>query len=125
MDEYGGMCGIITMNDLIEVIVGDIDEVEDGEEQIITTVADGVWRTHGSVPLEDISEAIGYVLPTDEFDTLNGLVFSVLNEIPEDGTEFAVDVAGLHVEVMDMKNHGIEYAEISVLPPELTVENAK
>ena len=126
MDEYGGMCGIVTMNDLIEVIVGDIDEQEDGEEQIITTVADGVWRTHGSVPLEDISEAIGCPLPVDEFDTLNGLVFSVLNEIPEDGTVFAVDAACLHIEVQEMKNHGIERAEISLLPPEpAATETAK
>ena len=118
MDEYGGMCGIVTMNDLIEVIVGDIDEQEDGEEQIITTVSEGVWRTHGSVPLEDISEAIGCPLPTDEYDTLNGLVFSVLNEIPEDGTVFAVDADCLHIEVQEMKNHGIERAEISILPQE-------
>ena len=120
MDEYGGMSGIVTMNDLIEVIVGDIDEEEDGEEQIITTVADGVWRTHGSVTLEDISEAIGCPLPVDEYDTLNGLVFSVLNEIPEDGTVFSVDASCLHIEVQQMKNHGIERAEISLLPPEPT-----
>jgi putative hemolysin len=125
MDEYGGMCGIVTMNDHIEVIVGDIDEVEDGEEQIITTVADGVWLTHGSVPLEDISEAIGCALPVDEYDTLNGLVFSAINEIPDDGTEFSVDVEGLHVEVLDMKNHGIECAEISLLPVEPVAENSK
>lgn len=125
MDEYGGMCGIVTMNDLIEVIVGDIDEEEDGEEQIIMSVADGVWRTHGSVPLKDISEAIGCALPVDEFDTLNGLVFSVLNEIPEDGTTFSVDAACLHIEVLEMKNHGIERAEISLLPAESPAENAK
>ncbi len=126
MDEYGGMCGIVTMNDLIEVIVGDIDEQEDGEEQIITTVSEGVWRTHGSVPLEDISEAIGCPLPTDEYDTLNGLVFSVLNEIPEDGTVFAVDADCLHIEVQEMKNHGIERAEISIIPQETsTTESTK
>ncbi len=125
MDEYGGMCGIVTMNDLIEVIVGDIDEEEDGEEQIITSVSEGVWRTHGSVTLEDISEAIGCPLPTDEYDTLNGLVFSVLNEIPEDGTEFAVDAACLHIEVKEMKNHGIERAEISIIPQDTAAEAAK
>ncbi len=116
MDEYGGMCGIVTMNDLIEVIVGDIDEEEDDGEPVLTMVSDGVWRTQGSVPLEDLSEAIGCVLPTDEFDTLNGLVFSVLNEIPEDGTTFSVDASCLHVDVQVMKNHGIERAEISLLP---------
>lgn len=118
MDEYGGMCGIVTMNDLIEVIVGDIDEEEDDGEPIVTLVREGVWQTHGSVTLEDLSEALGCKLTDDEFDTLNGLVFSVLNEIPEDGTEFSVDVSGLHVDVQEMKNHGIERAEVSLLPPE-------
>ena len=126
MDEYGGMCGIVTMNDLIEVIVGDIDEPEDSGEPLITMISDGVWQTQGSVPLEDISEAIGCALPSDEYDTLNGLVFSELNEIPDDGTEFAVDAACLHIEVREMKNHGIERAEISILTPELpAAETAK
>ena len=126
MDEYGGMCGIVTMNDLIEVIVGDIDEPEDSGEPLITMISDGVWQTQGSVPLEDISEAIGCALPSDEYDTLNGLVFSELNEIPDDGTEFAVDAACLHIEVREMKNHGIERAEISILTPELpATETAK
>lgn len=122
MDEYGGMCGIVTMNDLIEVIVGDIDEPEDDGEPVITLVSDGVWRTQGSVPLEDISEAIGCPLQCDEFDTLNGLVFSVLNEIPDDGTVFAVDAGCLHVAVLEMKNHGIEHAEISLLQPPQQME---
>lgn len=118
MDEYGGMCGIVTMNDLIEVIVGDIDEEEDGGLPVITLVQDGVWQAQGFAQLDDLSEALHCPLPTREFDTLNGLVFSALNEIPEDGTEFSVDVAGLHVEVKEMRNHGIERAEISLLPPE-------
>ena len=125
MDEYGGMCGIVTMNDLIEVIVGDIDEEDDDVENVISLVSDGVWSTHGSVPLEDISEAIGCPLPTDEFDTLNGLVFSVLNEIPDDGTVFSVNAGCLHIDVREMKNHGIERAEISLLPPQPLEEQAK
>ena len=122
MDEYGGMCGIVTMNDLIEVIVGDIDETEEDGESLVTLIGDGVWRTQGSVQLEDLSAAIGCPLPSDEIDTLNGLVFSVLNEIPEDGTEFAVDAGCLHIEVREMKNHGIECAEISLLQPPQQLE---
>ena len=118
MDEYGGMCGIVTLSDLIEVIVGDIDEQEDDGLPAISLVREGVWQTEGFAPLDEIAEAVGCSLPTDEFDTLNGLVFSVLNEIPEDGTVFEVDVAGLHVIVLEMKNHGIERAEISILPKE-------
>jgi len=118
MDEYGGMCGIVTLSDLIEVIVGDIDEQEDDGLPAISLVREGVWETEGFATLEEISEATGCPLPTDEFDTLNGLVFSVLNEIPEDGTVFEVDVSGLHVIVLEMKNHGIERAEISIPPKE-------
>ncbi|MEA4938694.1 MAG: hemolysin family protein [Christensenella sp.] len=118
MDEYGGMCGIVTLSDLIEVIVGDIDEQEDDGLPAISLVREGVWETEGFATLEEISEATGCPLPMEEFDTLNGLVFSVLNEIPEDGTVFEVDVAGLHVIVLEMKNHGIERAEISIPPKE-------
>lgn len=126
MDEYGGMCGIVTMSDLIEVIVGDIDEQEDDGLPIISLVRDGVWQTEGFAPLDEISEALCLPLPNEEFDTLNGLVFSVLNEIPEDGTEFEVDVAGLQIKVLEMKNHGIERAEISILPQDTPApESAK
>ena len=126
MDEYGGMCGIVTMSDLIEVIVGDIDEQEDDGLPIISLVRDGVWQTEGFAPLDEISEALCYPLPVEEYDTLNGLVFSVLNEIPEDGTVFNVEVAGLYVKVLEMKNHGIERAEISILPQDTTApESAK
>ncbi len=116
MDEYGGMCGIVTMNDLIEVIVGDIDEETDDGEPMLSMISDGVWRVHGSVPVKTISEAIGCKLPSGDFDTLNGLVFSALNEIPQDGTKFTVDVGCLHIDVQEMKNYGIEQAEISLLP---------
>ncbi len=119
MDEYGGMCGIVTLSDLIEVIVGDIDEQEDDGLPAISLVHEGVWQTEGFATLDEIAEATGCPLPTDEFDTLNGLVFSVLNEIPEDGTVFEVDVSGLHVLVLEMKNHGIERAEITILPKEV------
>ena len=119
MDEYGGMCGIVTLSDLIEVIVGDIDEQEDDGLPAISLVREGVWETEGFATLEEIAEATGCSLPTEEFDTLNGLVFSVLNEIPEDGTVFEVDVSGLHVIVLEMKNHGIERAELSILPKEV------
>ena len=119
MDEYGGMCGIVTLSDLIEVIVGDIDEQEDDGLPTISLIREGVWQTEGFATLDEISEATGCPLPTDEFATLNGLVFSVLNEIPEDGTVFEVDVSGLHVLVLEMKNHGIERAEITILPKEV------
>lgn len=118
LDEYGGMCGIITLSDLIEVIVGDIYEDEDNGTQEIELLEEGIWQMQGSTDLKEISEALGCALPVDEFDTLNGLVFSVLDEIPEDGVSLVVDVAGLHVQVEEMKNHCIERALVTILPVE-------
>ena len=63
MDEYGGMCGIVTLSDLIEVIVGDIDEQEDDGLPAISLVREGVWQTEGFAPLDEIAEATGCPLP--------------------------------------------------------------
>ncbi len=115
LDEYGGVSGIITMNDLIEEIVGDIaDEEEEAPE--IVPLEDGRFLMRGSAPLDAVTDAMGVELPNDEFDTLGGLVFSTLNSIPEDGAVFTVEVAGLLAEVTEVRNHRIEQALVSRAP---------
>ena len=81
LDEYGGMSGIVTMNDLVEQIVGDIDDA-DSEEAIIP-IGGGKYSAGGRAALEDIGELFGMELPTDEFDTIGGLIFSAFDVIPE------------------------------------------
>ena len=101
LDEYGGMSGIVTMNDLVEQIVGDIDDA-DSEEAIIP-IGGGKYSAGGRAALEDIGELFGMELPTDEFDTIGGLIFSAFDVIPEDGSRFSVSVCGIHADVDKVK----------------------
>ena len=116
LDEYGGMTGIITINDLVEQLVGDLG-IDDTEEDIplIEKIDEFNWRIHGSALLEEVSEAIGVALPCDEYDTFNGLVFHTLGSVPEDGTDIEFEVAGLKVKLMTINNHQVELAEVSRL----------
>ncbi|MBR4331451.1 MAG: HlyC/CorC family transporter [Clostridia bacterium] len=88
VDEYGGMSGIITMEDLLEEIVGNIyDEFDPAAESEIQPLGDDTWRVNGGVELEAVAEALNVTLPEDEdYDTLGGLIFSRFSTIPQDGT---------------------------------------
>jgi len=117
VDEYGGTSGIITMEDLLEELVGDIyDEFDPKEEREIVPVEKGVWRIAGSTSLEDIAEALEMEFPDDrEAETLGGLVFAALDVIPADGTHPRVDVCGLHIQVEELSDRRVEWARVSKL----------
>lgn len=120
VDEYGGTAGIITMEDLLEEIVGNIyDETDDpsSEDGEITLLAENLWRIKGTALLEDIDVALGLSLPEDtDFETLSGLVFSCLTVIPEDGEEPEVECCGLHIQVEKIAERRIVSALVSLLP---------
>ena len=124
VDEYGGMSGIVTMEDLLEEIVGNIyDEFDPQDEQDILEVKPGLWRISGAAEIEDIAEAVGVELPEDEdFDTLGGLVYSQLNTIPEDGSHPEVDAYGLHIRVEKIEDRRVEWALVSKTDPEKNSE---
>ena len=119
VDEYGGMSGIVTMEDLIEEIVGNIyDEFDPMEENEIVQVSENLWRCDGSVELETLAETLDIELPLDEeYDTLGGMVFSCFSTIPEDGSTPEVDISGLHIKVEQILDHRLETALVSILPP--------
>ncbi len=111
LDEYGGMTGIITINDLVEQLVGDlIDDTEDEEMNAIELLEDGTWRIHGSASLEEISIALGISLPCEDYDTFNGFVFHEIGRIPDDGTDIEVNYDMLNIKVTEIKNHQVETA---------------
>ncbi len=117
LDEYGGMTGIITINDLLEQLVGDLgddDEVKD-EITLIESIEDGVWKIHGSAELDVVSKVIGVALPSEEHDTFNGLISHALGKFPEDGSDLEVEVAGLSVKVTRVENHLVEEAIVRIL----------
>lgn len=117
VDEYGGTSGILTMEDLIEELVGNIyDEFDPQDEQEIIPLENGVWRVAGSTELEDLGEALGVEFPEDEeAETLGGLVFARLDVIPADGVCPEVDAYGLHIKVEKLTDRRVEWALVSRL----------
>ena len=121
VDEYGGTSGLVTLEDLLEELVGNIyDEFDPQEEQEIIALDDGRWRVSGSADLEELAEAMGFQLPEDEeidYDTLGGLVFSQLSVIPEDGSRPLVEALGLRIQVEELCDRRVEWALVEKLPP--------
>lgn len=122
LDEYGGMSGIVTMNDIVEQLVGDIDGQQDDEEAIVP-IDGGRYSVGGCAPLEDIAEKLGLDLPTDEFDTIGGLIFSACDTIPPDGSRFSVKVCGISADVDRIMDHRIVHAVIGKAGEAASCEN--
>ena len=117
VDEYGGTSGVVSMEDLLEEIVGNIyDEFDPQEEEEIHKLGNNLWRVDGSVSLETLAGALQLSLPLDEeYDTLGGLIFSQLTVIPHDGEQPEVDVCGLHIKVERIEDRRVESALVSVI----------
>ena len=121
VDEYGGTSGLVTLEDLLEELVGNIyDEFDPQEEQEIIPLEGGRWRVSGSADLEELAEAMDFSLPEDEerdYDTLGGLIFSQLSVIPEDGSRPVVEALGLRIQVEELCDRRVEWALVEKLPP--------
>ncbi len=119
VDEYGGTSGLVTMEDLLEEIVGNIyDEFDPQEEKEIEQVDQNLWRISGSCELEQVAEALDMEFPEDvESDTLGGLVFAQLSAIPQDGSQVEVDTCGLHIKVLELTDRRVEWALVSKTAP--------
>lgn len=114
LDEYGGMTGILTLNDLVEQLVGDlVDDTEEAEECLIKKVDDNTWKVKGSVSLEELSEEIGVMLENEDYDTLNGLVFHTLGTVPQVDNIVGVKKCGVNIKVLEVQNHQVEVAMVS------------
>ena len=122
VDEYGGTSGLVTLEDLLEELVGNIyDEFDPLEEQDIIRLEDGRWRVSGSANLEDLFEAMGRKLPEDDerdYDTLGGLVFAQLSVIPDDGSRPVVESLGLRIRVEELYERRVEWALVEELRDE-------
>lgn len=116
LDEYGGMTGIITINDLVEQLVGDLSGEDAEEEKEIEVVGEGTWKVRGSALLEDLEKELGIALPCEEYDTFNGLIFTALGSIPEEGGDIEMEVSGLQVKITEIKNCQIEAALVYIKP---------
>ncbi len=110
VDEYGGTAGIVTMEDLVESIFGSIkDEYDDGEEDEISAISDGVWLIKGSADAEEAMEILGCPLPEDtDFETMGGFVTELLGGIPDDGETPSADYKDITFTVLVAEDMHIE-----------------
>lgn len=112
IDEYGGMSGIITMNDLLEQLVGDLDDDASmpAESPPIECLDPNTWRIQGIAPLEEVSMQLGVLLPDEDYDTFGGLVFGILGNVPADGSTPELEKYGLTIKVTNIKERRMESA---------------
>lgn len=119
LDEYGGVEGIVTLNDLIEQLVGDLGEdtaAEAAAEPHIEQRDENTWIIIGNVELCDIEQILDVDIGMEYVDTFSGLVFGELDMIPDDGEQnIELDFKGLHIHITHIEDHQISYAVISKL----------
>ncbi len=122
VDEFGGTSGIVTLEDLLEEIVGNIyDEYDEQNKPDITQLEDNLWRIAGTTQLDDICETLDIDIDyeTEEYKTLGGMVFSEMPSIPDDGSLPDVEVKGLKIKVEKIVDLKVESALVS----KLVIEN--
>ena len=115
IDEYGGFSGIVTMEDIIEEIVGDIDDEFDEEDDTIDKIGDNIYLVDGGVSLDDINEATGSNLESQTSETIGGFVIDQMGEIPEDGyVNMDVDYENYTFNVISVSGRRIKRLKMTV-----------
>jgi putative hemolysin len=110
VDEYGTMEGIATLEDLLEEIVGEIEDEFDLPDESVERLEDGRVRVHGTFSVDDFNEQFGIELPDDDYHTLGGIVFGLLGRAPEPGDVAALD--GVRFKVLEVDGSRIEMLEV-------------
>jgi putative hemolysin len=115
VDEYGDMEGIVTLEDVIEEIVGEIEDEFDLPDESIERLDDHRILIDGTFPIDDFNEQFETELPIEDYHTMGGYVFGLLGRAPEAGDE--IDDSTLRFKVIDLEGNRIERLEVEFLPP--------
>lgn len=108
LDEYGGMTGIVTLHDIIETLLGEIQEVDDIDEpDPIQQIDSDQFRIYGQADIEDVEKALGISLENEDCDTFGGYILNHYGQIPDEGSHFKVSLDLMDVYVKEVKNHRI------------------
>lgn len=112
IDEFGRVAGLITIEDVLEEIVGEIEDEfdEDEDEGDIFALADSTWRVSGDTPIERINESFGLDLPEDDFDTIGGLIAHTMGHVPKRGEQH--DIAHLRFVVLHTKGGAVKWFKV-------------
>ena len=112
IDEYGQTSGLVAMEDILEEIVGEIEDEHDEEEQTFQMELDGSYTFDGLTELQDVLEVIELPIEGDEFETLNGYVISLLEKVPHDGDQDVIIKHGYRFEIQKVENRIIREVRI-------------
>jgi putative hemolysin len=110
VDEYGGTAGVVTLEDIVEEIVGEIQDEYDAEEPIVVQSGDGEFVFDARVDLDDVNRLIGSSFPTQLGDTLGGLIYSQLGKVPLPGETITFD--GFTIEVLTVTGRRIRRVRV-------------
>jgi CBS domain containing-hemolysin-like protein len=110
VDEYGGTAGLVTVEDLVEEIVGDIADEHEESEEPVQALPDGSWRVDGRTHLEELEDLVGVELAEGPYETVGGLILSILGEVPEFGA--VVEAQGLRMTVEKVSERRIETVRV-------------
>ena len=125
VDEYGQTTGLIAMEDILEEIVGNIqDEYDKEQDMILEAVPEQAYIISGMTPLDELEETLGISFGETNFDTINGLLISIMEHIPDEGDSFETDIKGYHFEVSEIEDKCIKTILVS-RNPNMVDENAK
>lgn len=117
LDEYGATAGLITLEDMLEEIVGEIrDEYDQDEEDEVQEISPGEYIVEGSMKLDDLNDMLGLKLESEDYDSIGGLVIGLLDHLPEDGEEVACE--NLRLVVEHMEKNRVEKIHLYILSGE-------
>ncbi len=120
IDEYGQTAGLVALEDFLEEIVGNIQDEYDVDESNVILVEENCVTVKGSISLEELEDELDISLHNEDFDTLNGLLISLLDRIPGDGEQATLVYQGYQFDVLETRNKMTERVRISKLPePEI------
>lgn len=119
VDEFGGTAGLVTLEDILEEIVGEIEDEHDGHRRAIEKVSDDVIKADGVVSLYDIAEELGVDVPDEEFETIGGLIYDRVGGVPKLGHSF--EEHGLRITIEKMDGQRIKRVRITRLPQSTSV----
>ena len=116
IDEYGGTAGIVTLEDLLEAIVGNIQDEYDNEDEEISVIDETTFTIDGITDIEEVEEELDIKLPEGDYDTLGGFIISELGFLPEDGEMNTVEYNGIEFTVLNVEDRRIGKVKVHILP---------
>lgn len=127
VDEYGGTAGIVTLEDIVESVMGNIQDEYDDEEEEITQINETTFTIDGTTDLDEVNELVGVELPEGDYDTLGGFVISLLGYLPseEDSEPIVAEYENLRFTVLSIEERRMDEIKVEILPKPEEEEDEK